>query len=616
MVYDMFTPPYDVPFYTATETPSPTSGYFPPASVWGAQRSNVDLKQPLDGETLSSSKSSPTPTVGPFRMVHGNDHDDEGEDSDCDDFWPKGSTQPLRLSTHRLTRKLPPRMTESLEQLALAHVETHDYSLGSVPEDAPARPLRKSFAMPPVTTQRPSMHVRAETLAKLQQLQVQPRHPPQQLPQHKSQYQYQHRRTASVSQDTVSRPAVPRSPSLPHVQSTFHVAVTTGSRQATLKRIATAPRPRLVTNISAPVHMPSRNSFSSGSSASDHTNEWIRTPVSSDGTLPNAALDPASPSPSPTKAKPQAQPAPEHRPASVAAFDALAKPDGGALLAASDLEVLDEAGHRVRFGDLVGGPRRTVVIFVRHWLSSYCAQYIRALMNELPAPVLAGARARLIIIGHGSHDMIPGFRQHFTCPFPVYTDPSRRLHATLGMLARPLACVPRADYVVHNAVVRAVEMLALAGRIHGFRSGDRDQLGAEYVFDGSLHLLFAHRMAGVADHAVVSDIRAAMATADYRSPAPLPRAPVSTPVPRPAPMIARKSSVTSRSNSDFPFPLPPIRVSEEDAEHWNAQRASLMARRQSKPRTTFNESRVSIVHADDIDALTGEHIHTPVAYAY
>ena len=48
-----------------------------------------------------------------------------------------------------------------------------------------------------------------------------------------------------------------------------------------------------------------------------------------------------------------------------AAFDVDTPPNAMALFEASLLEVIDEDGEKVRFGDLVR-QRRTIVIFIRH----------------------------------------------------------------------------------------------------------------------------------------------------------------------------------------------------------------------------------------------------------
>lgn len=54
-----------------------------------------------------------------------------------------------------------------------------------------------------------------------------------------------------------------------------------------------------------------------------------------------------------------------------AAFDVDTAPSAAALFEASLIEVIDEDGERVRFGDLVR-QRRTIVIFIRHCRSTRC----------------------------------------------------------------------------------------------------------------------------------------------------------------------------------------------------------------------------------------------------
>lgn len=161
------------------------------------------------------------------------------------------------------------------------------------------------------------------------------------------------------------------------------------------------------------------------------------------------------------------------------------------LAYAAELELLDEAGRPLRFGDVLS-TERTLVVFVRHWLSPSCATYLRELMAELTPIVLARSHARVVLIGHGAANMISGFRQHLQCPFPVYTDPSRKLHHVLGL-------VPKGSKGSHLG--RARDLFMGAARM-GLRSGNRSQMGGLFVFDG-LDVSFTHRMRGDGDHAPI-----------------------------------------------------------------------------------------------------------------
>jgi len=456
-------------------------------------------------DTFSNSGHDQLGEFGELELRRADSNEEHAHERGHGGTWP--NTPPLRVGSRRLNRKLPPSLTESLEALVIAEKEQsqsqgqgqgHHEPLGAVPEESPAArsPLSpfKSFARPPLQP------IKSGTMQKIMQL-------------HHSQGQDKekdHRRSNSVSVNSSSRPsALPRSPSMPSVPTKGGLSLS--PKRPVFKRLGT------------PITLPS---FSSSPRRDESQSPgWSSSPYDSPP-LPARPV-PSAPMPTPAFERGAIEfPATPHsrsrsrsrsgeqdgRDASVAVFDASKRPDVSQLLYASELEVSDEEGNRTRFGDLVGGPRRTVVVFVRHWLSSFCAQYLKALMAELPPPLLAGARARMIIIGHGSQEMIANFRAHFHCPFPVYTDPTRKLHDTLGLLPHPLVPhSPKGGYVVQNAVVRACETLQLATKLHGFRAGDRDQLGGEFVFDGSLRVVYSHRMSGVADHAPVHELLAAAA---------------------------------------------------------------------------------------------------------
>lgn len=243
------------------------------------------------------------------------------------------------------------------------------------------------------------------------------------------------------------------------------------------------------------------------------------------------------------------------------------RPSVAKLMYAAELEVLDEDGKGVRFNELVDTPAhsRTVVVFVRHWLSPSCAAYLRALMAELTPTVLARAHARVVLIGHGSASMIKGFRQHLQCPFPVYTDPSRRLQDVLELLPRAHANF-KSEFST-GSLKSAKEMLMGAARMHGLRAGNRSQLGGEFVFEGGLRVLFTHRMLGDADHAPVKHVVGAVS-------APIQRPPRVN-APRRSSMYVTQSTPTNKSeyrgafsatslinpHNLAAFPLPPVPLS-------------------------------------------------------
>lgn len=185
-------------------------------------------------------------------------------------------------------------------------------------------------------------------------------------------------------------------------------------------------------------------------------------------------------------------------------FDASARPAEKQMAYAAALELFDASGARVRFGDLLS--QRTLVLFVRHWYSSSCAEYIRSVACALSDDVLTTTETQVIIVGHGSPSMIPGYRKHLSCPFPIYTDPTRKLQDALGILPAPLS--PR-DSPSRTRFIcrlnRAFDMFVAATKMSSFKGGCRRQLGGEFIMMET-SCTFAHRMKLAGDHTPIPDV--------------------------------------------------------------------------------------------------------------
>jgi hypothetical protein len=139
--------------------------------------------------------------------------------------------------------------------------------------------------------------------------------------------------------------------------------------------------------------------------------------------------------------------------------------------------------------------------------------------------ILRRAGVNLVIVGNGSHNMIKSYRGNpLPCPsfpahvfpeifrttLPVYTDPTNRLYAALGMTLRTLSPGPDAErglYVRHGMVRGAAMVVANAIKTrmpileHG---GDISQLGGEFVLGPGLQCTYAHRMNSTRSHAPIA----------------------------------------------------------------------------------------------------------------
>lgn len=134
-------------------------------------------------------------------------------------------------------------------------------------------------------------------------------------------------------------------------------------------------------------------------------------------------------------------------------FDEYRPPSEQQLIDASSMELLDEDGNTVRFGDLyptapddldtltptsVGEPPadeqlqpKTVFFFIRLLACGQCQDYMTASVARLSPDVIAAHKVRVVIISNGSWRGIKRYRQIMKCSFPMYVDPTLDLYRHL-----------------------------------------------------------------------------------------------------------------------------------------------------------------------------------------
>ncbi|OCF76335.1 hypothetical protein I204_03635 [Kwoniella mangroviensis CBS 8886] len=190
-------------------------------------------------------------------------------------------------------------------------------------------------------------------------------------------------------------------------------------------------------------------------------------------------------------------------------FDEDRLPTQKMLFEASLMEVVDDKGKKVRFGDLVRN-RKTIVIFIRHWYCPLCAQYMNSILAEVSLDALEEANTDLIIIGNGSDKMLDGYRnKSFRCPFKMYTDPTLALYRALGLTRQTGDGGDndsKGDYLVQSAMESTVQTVKRATKMPLRNPGHFTQLGGEFIFDGTLNCLFTHRMTTTRSHKPIRDI--------------------------------------------------------------------------------------------------------------
>ncbi|KAF8525902.1 AhpC/TSA antioxidant enzyme-domain-containing protein, partial [Hysterangium stoloniferum] len=181
------------------------------------------------------------------------------------------------------------------------------------------------------------------------------------------------------------------------------------------------------------------------------------------------------------------------------------------LKIAANLPVFGQDGQRYFLGELFD-KQATCVVFIRHFLCPFCADYMRSIVREVPPEVLRKANVKLIVISHGSPYMIKSWKSIFNLPYEVYTDPSRKIHRALNMMIRTLSGGPRSergDYLEHNLTLGLARVAknAVTARMPLYRyPGDFFQVGGEFVFGPGLRCSYASRMHNTASHAPIREV--------------------------------------------------------------------------------------------------------------
>ncbi|WWC70435.1 uncharacterized protein I206_104386 [Kwoniella pini CBS 10737] len=190
-------------------------------------------------------------------------------------------------------------------------------------------------------------------------------------------------------------------------------------------------------------------------------------------------------------------------------FDEYNSPTHKSLFEASLMEVIDENGRRFKFGDLVRN-RKTIVIFIRHWYCPLCAQYMNSILAEVSLDALEEANVDLIIIGNGSDKMLNGYRNKaFRSPFKIYTDPTLALYRALGLTRQTGdggENEDKGEYLVQSAKESTIQTIKRATKMPIRNPGHFTQLGGEFIFNGTLNVTYTHRMINTRSHQPIRDI--------------------------------------------------------------------------------------------------------------
>ncbi|KAK0671784.1 AhpC/TSA antioxidant enzyme-domain-containing protein [Cercophora samala] len=153
--------------------------------------------------------------------------------------------------------------------------------------------------------------------------------------------------------------------------------------------------------------------------------------------------------------------------------------------------VLDRNGKSHTFRSLYTGrhvARRVLLVFVRHFYCGNCQDYLRTLSSAFSPSDLLGLPTPtfIVVVGCGDPGLIDMYTSETGCPFPVYTDPTRKLYAELGMI-RTLALGERPAYtkthLVRSSLASVVQGLKQIPKGLAHKGGDSRQIGGEFLFE-------------------------------------------------------------------------------------------------------------------------------------
>ncbi|KAK3365766.1 AhpC/TSA antioxidant enzyme-domain-containing protein [Lasiosphaeria ovina] len=166
-------------------------------------------------------------------------------------------------------------------------------------------------------------------------------------------------------------------------------------------------------------------------------------------------------------------------------------PSAETLAKIENYVVLDRDGKSHTFKSLYAGKhtaRRVLIIFVRHFFCGICQEYLRSLSASItPEALLRLPISTFIaVIGCGDPGLIEMYANETKCPFPIYSDPTRKLYSELGMI-RTLAMGARPAYMTQNMIKSSIDSvfqgLKQIRRGLATKAGDARQIGGEFLFE-------------------------------------------------------------------------------------------------------------------------------------
>lgn len=188
-------------------------------------------------------------------------------------------------------------------------------------------------------------------------------------------------------------------------------------------------------------------------------------------------------------------------------------PTKGDLEKVADLPVLDKDGKKYTFKSLYAdnenGPRRVLVIFIRHFFCGNCQDYLRTFASSITPDSLSALSppTEVVVIGCGQPHLIPMYVQETGCPFPMYADPTRKIYHLFRMTST-LHLGKTPQYSQRSLLSMAVSsfLQELKSGRNMLSGGDFRQVGGEFLFQNG-KVTWCRRMRNTRDHAEIPLVR-------------------------------------------------------------------------------------------------------------
>ncbi|CAN9464378.1 hypothetical protein CC77DRAFT_1077345 [Alternaria alternata] len=194
-------------------------------------------------------------------------------------------------------------------------------------------------------------------------------------------------------------------------------------------------------------------------------------------------------------------------------------PTAEELSEALKIDVYDRKGKTKALGDLVKG-QRTVLVFIRHFWCLNCQAYVRCISESIP-PSNLPANTQILVVGCGSHQPIDTYATNSSSKYPIYTDPTLRLHKLFKFksnLAEGKAGDEQRDYMRNAGSTMSRIFGGIKGALgnlqHVNSVGPKALNGGEVVLSADGECEYMYRMQNTVDHTNIAEL-AKMIGAEY-----------------------------------------------------------------------------------------------------